>query len=149
MTDSDIKFDLNSEGYGYSFNGNGRVLIVSDEQDEDLLYEAKDAIEQIYDDLWEDEDGDWEEDPEPVFEHNGIQIQQFDPIEEQIEDGEITINDVIAVVEGIGVHVVFCESNKDGTKKIVRDVEDKNQIREILENKSLNLKFLQCEFSYE
>ena len=146
MTDSDIKFELDSDGYGYAFNGNGRVLIVSDEQDEDLLYKAKDSIEQIYDDLWEDEDGDWEEDPCPVYEFNGISIHD---IQDQMEDEEITMNDLINVIEGIGVNVVFCESNKDGTKKIVRDVEDKNEIREILENKSLNLKFLQCEFSYE
>ena len=88
MTDSDIKFELDSDGYGYAFNGNGRVLIVSDEQDEDLLYKAKDSIEQIYDDLWEDEDGDWEEDPCPVYEFNGISIHD---IQDQMEDEEITM----------------------------------------------------------
>ena len=144
---TEIEYHLNLDGYGYAFRGNGRILFVS--EDVDLINHADAQIESIYDALWEDEEGNWEEDPEPVFEHNGIQIQNFDPIEEQIEAGEITINDVITVIEGIGVNVVFCESNKDGTKKIVRDVKDKNEIREILENKSLNLKFHMREYSYE
>jgi hypothetical protein len=142
---SDISFKLNSDGYGYAFHGDGRVMIAG--ECGNLISETKDAIDQIYDKLWEDEeDGNWEEDPDPVIEHNGISLT-YD-LEHELQENEISIDDVMSVIDEWRIHFVFCESI-EGKKPSVRDIETKEEIREILEKYKNNLYFQMCEYSFD